>query len=224
MAMTDVPVSERPREKLLSRGAEILTDAELLAIFVRTGVPGRNAVEVAHDIIAEHGGLVELLQASQKDFCSTRGLGPAKYAQLSAVLEMAKRYQFSKAEKGAFLESPEAVKSLVALQMRNLEHEVFACLFLDNRHRLISYEPLFRGTIDSASVYPREVVKAALTCNAAAVVLAHNHPSGVAEPSRADIDITAKLKKALTLIDVRVLDHIIVGDNYQVSLAERGEM
>jgi len=224
MAMTDVPVSERPREKLLARGAEALTDAELLAIFVRTGVPGRNAVEVAHDIIAEFGGLVELLQANQNRFCGTRGLGPAKFAQLAAVLEMAKRYQFSKAEKGAFLESPEAVKSLVALQMRDLEHEVFACLFLDNRHRLITYEPLFRGTIDSASVYPREVVKAALACNAAAVVLAHNHPSGVAEPSPADIDITARLKKALTLIDVRVLDHIIVGDNYQVSLAERGEI
>ena len=137
--MTDVPVSERPREKLLARGAEALTDAELLAIFVRTGVPGRNAVEVAHDIIAEFGGLVELLQANQNQFCGTRGLGPAKFAQLAAVLEMAKRYQFSKAEKGAFLESPEAVKSLVALQMRDLEHEVFACLFLDNRHRLITY-------------------------------------------------------------------------------------
>ena len=224
MAMTDVPVSERPREKLLTRGAETLTDAELLAIFVRTGVPGRNAVEIAHDIIAEFGGLVELLQASKTKFCNTRGLGPAKYAQLSAVLEIAKRYQFNKAETGAFLESPDAVKSLVALEMRDLEHEIFACLFLDNRHRLISYEALFRGTIDSASVYPREVVKAALACNAAAVVLAHNHPSGVAEPSRADIDITARLTKALNLIDVRVLDHIIVGGNYQVSLAERGEM
>ena len=224
MAMTDVPVSERPREKLLNRGAETLTDAELLAIFVRTGVPGRNAVEIAHDIIAEFGGLVELLQASKTSFCNTRGLGPAKYAQLSAVLEIAKRYQFNKAGSGAFLESPDAVKSLVALEMRDLEHEIFACLFLDNRHRLISYEALFRGTIDSASVYPREVVKAALACNAAAVVLAHNHPSGVAEPSRADIDITARLTKALKLIDVRVLDHIIVGGNYQVSLAERGEM
>jgi len=224
MAMTDVPVSERPREKLLARGAEALTDAELLAIFVRTGVPGRNAVEIAHDIIVEFDGLVGLLQANKSRFCRTRGLGPAKYAQLSAVLEIAKRYQYNKAESGAFLESPDAVKSLVALEMRDLEHEVFACLFLDNRHRLISYEPLFRGTIDSASVYPREVVKAALACNAAAVVLAHNHPSGVAEPSRADIDITSRLKKALSLIDVRILDHIIVGGNYQVSLAERGEM
>ena len=222
--MTDVPASERPREKLLTRGAETLTDAELLAIFVRTGVPGRSAVEIAHDIIGEFGGLVELLQASKKSFCNTRGLGPAKYAQLSAVLEIAKRYQFNKAERGAFLESPDAVKSLVALEMRNLEHEIFACLFLDNRHRLISYEALFRGTIDSASVYPREVVKAALACNAAAVVFAHNHPSGVAEPSRADIDITTRLSKALNLIDVRVLDHIIVGGNYQVSLAERGEL
>jgi len=188
MAMTDVPVSERPREKI------------------------------------EFDGLVGLLQANKSRFCRTRGLGPAKYAQLSAVLEIAKRYQYNKAESGAFLESPDAVKSLVALEMRDLEHEVFACLFLDNRHRLISYEPLFRGTIDSASVYPREVVKAALACNAAAVVLAHNHPSGVAEPSRADIDITSRLKKALSLIDVRILDHIIVGGNYQVSLAERGEM
>ncbi len=224
MTMIDVPVSERPREKLLARGASALTDAELLAIFVRTGIRGRSAVQVAHDMIDEFGGLVELLQASQKSFCNIKGLGPAKFAQLNAVLEIAKRYQFNKAEKGAFLESPEAVKSLVSLQMRDLEHEVFACLFLDNRHRLISYEPLFRGTIDSASVYPREVVKAALRCNAAAVVLAHNHPSGVAEPSRADIDITARLKKALGLIDVRVLDHIIVGGNYQVSLAERGEI
>lgn len=224
MAMTDVPVSERPREKLLARGAEALTDAELLAIFVRTGVPGRNAIEIAHDILIEFDGLVGLLQANKSRFCRTRGLGPAKYAQLSAVLEIAKRYQYNKAESGAFLESPDAVKSLVALEMRDLEHEVFACLFLDNRHRLISYEPLFRGTIDSASVYPREVVKAALACNAAAVVLAHNHPSGVAEPSRADIDITSRLKKALSLIDVRILDHIIVGGNYQVSLAERGEM
>lgn len=145
MAMTDVPVSERPREKLLARGAQALTDAELLAIFVRTGVPGRTALEIAHDIIAEFGGLVELLQASKKHFCNTRGLGPAKYAQLAAVLEMAKRYQFNKAEIGAFLESPDAVKSLVALEMRELEHEVFACLFLDNRHRLITYEALFRG-------------------------------------------------------------------------------
>ena len=176
----------------------------------------RQAVEIAHDIIAEFGGLVELLQASKTSFCNTRGLGPAKYAQLSAVLEIAKRYQFNKAENGAFLESPDAVKSLVALEMRDLEHEIFACLFLDNRHRLISYEALFRGTIDSASVYPREVVKAALACNAAAVVLAHNHPSGVAEPSRADIDITARLTKALKLIDAVSYTHLTLPTNREV--------
>jgi len=224
MAIKDVPATERPREKLLERGAHSLTDAELLAIFVRTGVPGRSALQISRDIIDQHGDIAQLLQASRKSLCDTKGLGPAKYAQLCAVLEMAKRYQHHRAKKGAFLESPDAVKSLVALQMADLEHEVFACLFLDNRHRLISYEPLFRGTIDSASVYPREVVKAALACNAAAVILAHNHPSGVAEPSRADIDITAKLSRALALIDVRVLDHIIVGEGYQVSLAERGEL
>lgn len=224
MAIPDLPCSERPREKLLSRGASVLSDAELLAIFIRTGIPGRSALEIAHDIISHHGGLVSLLKADQQSFCNTSGLGPAKYAQLAAALEMAKRYETGRASEREFLESPQAVKSLVALHMRELEHEVFSCLFLDNRHRLIKYQALFNGTIDSASVYPREVVKAALKHNAAAVVLAHNHPSGVAEPSQADIDITAKLTKALALVDIRVLDHIIAGDGYQVSLAERGEI
>ncbi len=224
MAIPDVPRSEQPREKLLLRGASILSDAELLAIFVRTGIPGRSALQIAHDIIDEYGGLVPLLNADQKNFCRTRGLGPAKYAQLAAVLEMAKRYQTGRAGEREFLESPDAVKSVIALHMRDLENEVFSCLFLDNRHRLINYQELFNGTIDSASVYPREVVKAALKQNAAAVIFAHNHPSGVAEPSRADIEITAKLKKALALVDIRVLDHIIAGDGYQVSMAERGDL
>ncbi len=224
MAIPDLPCSERPREKLLSRGPSFLSDAELLAIFIRTGRPGRSALEIAHDIINEHGSLVTLLNADQKSFCNTSGLGPAKYAQLAAGLEIAKRYETGRAGEREFLQSPEAVKSVLALQMRDLEHEVFACLFLDNRHRLIKYQALFQGTIDSASVYPREVVKAALKQNAAAVVLAHNHPSGVAEPSRADIEITNRLTKALALVDIRVLDHIIVGDGYQVSLAERGEL
>lgn len=224
MAIPDLPRSERPREKLLSHGPTTLTDAELLAIFIRTGIKGRSAIEIAHDIINQHGGLVRLLSTDCTSFCNTKGLGPAKYAQLTAVLEMAKRFETSRAKEQQFLESPEAVKSVVSLNMRALEHEVFACLFLDNRHRLICYKPMFNGTIDSASVYPREVVKAALKFNCAAVILAHNHPSGVAEPSRADIEITKKLSNALALIDVRVLDHIIVGDGYQVSLAERGEM
>lgn len=224
MALSDVPSSERPREKLLSHGATSLSDAELLAIFLRTGTPGRSALQIAHDIINQHGGLVGLLHTDEQSFCNTKGLGPAKYALMSAILEMARRYETGRAEDREFLESPDAVKSVISLHMRQLEHEVFACLFLDNRHRLIRYQAMFSGTINSASVYPREVVKAALAANAAAVVLAHNHPSGVAEPSRADIEITAKLKQALALVEIRVLDHIIVGDGYQVSLAERGEV
>lgn len=224
MAIPDLPRSERPREKLLSHGPSTLTDAELLAIFIRTGIKGRSAVQIAHDVIDQYGGLVPLLSADCDSFCQTKGLGPAKYALLTAILEMAKRFETSRAKEQEFLESPDAVKSVVSLNMRSLEHEVFACLFLDNRHRLICFRSMFTGTIDSASVYPREVVKAALQYNAAAVIFAHNHPSGVAEPSRADIDITHKLTKALALIEVRVLDHIIVGDGYQVSLAERGEI
>ena len=224
MAIPDLPRSERPREKLLSHGPSTLTDAELLAIFIRTGIKGRTAIQIAHDVIDQHGGLVPLLSADQHSFCQTKGLGPAKYALLTAILEMAKRFETSRAKEQEFLESPDAVKSVVSLNMRSLEHEVFACLFLDNRHRLICFRTMFTGTIDSASVYPREVVKAALQYNAAAIIFAHNHPSGVAEPSRADIDITQKLTKALALIEVRVLDHIIVGDGYQVSLAERGEI
>lgn len=224
MALSDLPRSERPREKLLALGPSTLTDAELLAILIRTGVKGRSALEIAHDILSEHGGFLHLFSSDQQTFCNTKGLGPAKYAQLTAVLEMAKRYQTNKAKEREFLESPDAVKSVVALNMQSLEHEVFACLFLDNRHRLIRYQAMFQGTIDCASVYPREVVKAALQSNCAAVILAHNHPSGVAEPSRADIEITKKLKNALGLVEIRVLDHIIVGDGYQVSLAERGEI
>jgi DNA repair protein RadC len=224
MALSDLPCSERPREKLLNHGANALSDAELLAIFLRTGTRGRSALELARDMIERYGGLVGLLQTDKQSFCNTKGLGPAKYAQLSAILEMARRYETGRAGDREFLESPDAVKSVIALHLRELEHEVFACLFLDNRHRLIRYQQLFNGTINSASVYPREVVKAALAANAAAVVLAHNHPSGVAEPSRADIEITKKLKDALALVEIRVLDHIIVGDGYQVSLAERGEI
>ena len=224
MAIADLPASERPREKLLAQGSGALSDAELLAIFLRTGVRGKSAIELSVDILKKHGGLVNLMAADLDSFCSTNGLGVAKFTQLAAVLEMARRFQHERAGEKQFLESPDAVKSVIALNMRHLKSEVFACLFLDNKHRLIKYEQLFQGTIDSAAVYPREVVKAALRHNAAAVVLAHNHPSGVAEPSRADIDITARLKKALAMIDVRVLDHIIAGDGYQVSLAERGEI
>jgi len=224
MVITDLPRDERPREKLLSLGANSLTDAELVAIFLRTGVAGKSAIELARDVLLDHNGLVNLLAADKARFCATKGLGEAKYAQLCAVLEMAKRFQFQRSKEREFMESPDAVKSYVSLSMRNLTSEVFACLFLDNRHRVLAYEELFQGTVDSATVHPREVLKAAIRTNAAAVVLAHNHPSGIAEPSQADIEITKKLKKILAVVDVRVLDHIIVGDGYQTSLAERGEM
>jgi DNA repair protein RadC len=224
MAITDLPRDERPREKLLKQGANSLTDAELLAIFIRTGIPGKSAIEISRDILDQHNGLVNLLSADETAFCATKGLGSATYSQLRAVLEMAKRYQFQRSTEREFMESPDAVKNYIALNMRQRQNEVFACLFLDNRHRVIVYEELFTGTIDSATVHPREVVKAAMRTNAAAVVLAHNHPSGIAEPSQADIDITKKLSKLLSVIDVRVLDHIIVGDGYQTSLAERGEV
>ena len=222
MAITDWPSGERPREKLLQRGAEALSDAELLAIFLRTGVAGKTAVDLARELLDEYGSLRPLLEADQKRFCKSLGLGNAKYAQLQAVLEMGKRHLQETLERGISLENPEQTKTYLVSQLREYQHEVFACLFLDNRHRIIQFDKLFQGTINGASVHPREVVKQALSHNAAAVILAHNHPSGVAEPSQADQQITQLLKQALDLVDVRVLDHIIVGDGETVSLAERG--
>lgn len=222
MAITDWPSGERPREKLLQRGAEALSDAELLAIFLRTGVAGKTAVDLARELLDEYGSLRPLLEADQKRFCKSLGLGNAKYAQLQAVLEMGKRHLQETLERGISLENPEQTKAYLVSQLREYPHEVFACLFLDNRHRIIQFDKLFQGTINGASVHPREVVKQALSHNAAAVILAHNHPSGVAEPSQADQQITQRLKQALDLVDVRVLDHIIVGDGETVSLAERG--
>ena len=222
MAITDWPSGERPREKLLQRGAEALSDAELLAIFLRTGVAGKTAVDLARELLDEYGSLRPLLEADQKRFCKSLGLGNAKYAQLKAVLEMGKRHLQETLERGISLENPEQTKTYLVSQLREYPHEVFACLFLDNRHRIIQFDKLFQGTINGASVHPREVVKKALSHNAAAVILAHNHPSGVAEPSQADQQITQLLKQALDLVDVRVLDHIIVGDGETVSLAERG--
>ncbi|MCK5092768.1 MAG: DNA repair protein RadC [Gammaproteobacteria bacterium] len=222
MAITDWPSGERPREKLLQRGAEALSDAELLAIFLRTGVAGKTAVDLARELLDEYGSLRPLLEADQKRFCKSLGLGSAKYAQLKAVLEMGKRHLQETLKRGISLENPEQTKAYLVSQLREYPHEVFACLFLDNRHRIIQFDKLFQGTINGASVHPREVVKQALHHNAAAVILAHNHPSGVAEPSQADQQITQLLKQALDLVDVRVLDHIIVGDGETVSLAERG--
>lgn len=224
MPITDWPAAERPREKLLARGAAALSDAELLAIFLRTGIAGSTAVDLARELLQRFGGLRALLDAGQAQFCCGRGLGTAKYAQLQAVLEMSRRHLGEILQRGSVLGNPNDTCRFLSAHLRDLPHEVFACLFLDNRHRVIRFDELFQGTINGASVHPREVVRRALTHNAAAVILAHNHPSGVAEPSQADLALTARLKNALALIDVVVLDHIIVGDGETVSLAERGQV
>ncbi|MES9823089.1 MAG: DNA repair protein RadC [Candidatus Thiodiazotropha endolucinida] len=222
MPITDWPIDERPREKLLQRGSESLSDAELLAIFLRTGVTGQTAVDLARSLLAEFGGLRHLLSADQRRFCKSRGLGMAKYTQLQAVLEMARRYLHEQLETSGSLTAPEQTQDYLRARLRHYAYEVFSCLFLDNRHRVIRYEELFRGTIDGANVHPREVVRRALELNAAALIFAHNHPSGMAEPSRADRQITQRLKDALALVDIRVLDHIVIGEGEAVSLAERG--
>ncbi|MFN4262920.1 MAG: RadC family protein [Thioalkalivibrionaceae bacterium] len=221
MGIRDWPATERPRERLLERGAATLTDAELLAIFLRVGVTGKSAVDLARELLDRFGGLRPLLNASRLDFCAAHGLGLAKYVQLQATLEMARRLAAAELTRGAALESPRAARDYLSLALRDRPSEVFGVLFLDNRHRVIAFEELFHGTIDGASVYPRVVVQRALALNAAALILAHNHPSGVAEPSAADHAITARLVDALGLIDVRVIDHVIVGDQ-TVSFAERG--
>lgn len=221
MAITDWPANERPREKLLEHGASALSDAELLAIFLRTGIPGTTAVDLARELLDSHGGLRPLLELQQKEFCANKGLGMAKFAQLQAVLEMARRHLREQLDRGDALTSPELVRTYLQQQLRDYPHEVFACLFLDTRHRVIRYEELFFGTIDGASVHPREVVRKAMSYNAAAIICAHNHPSGVAEPSQSDRAITLKLRDALALVDVRLLDHFVIG-NEVVSLSEQG--
>lgn len=222
MAIKDWPADERPREKLLQLGPQALSDAELLAIFLRTGVTGLSAVELARSLLSNFGSLRALLEANQSQFCSQHGLGPAKFVQLQAVLEMSRRHLESTLTRGDALSDALSTKNYLQHRLRAYQHEVFACLFLDNKHRMIAFEELFRGTIDSANVYPREVVKHALSHNAAAVIFAHNHPSGVAEPSQADYAITDRLKSALATVDIRVLDHIVVGDGETVSFAETG--
>ncbi len=222
MSIKDWPAEERPREKLLAKGVDVLSDAELLAIFLRTGIAGKTAVDLARELLNEFGSLQALLTADQARFCQSKGLGSAKYALLQAVLEMAKRHFVEIIQRGDALTSPEATRAYLTAQLRGYSYEVFACLFLDNQHRVILLEELFRGTIDSASVYPREVVKRALFHNAAAVIFAHNHPSGVNEPSQSDRQITEKLKQSLQLFDIRVLDHFIIGDGQPYSFAEHG--
>jgi DNA repair protein RadC len=222
MAITDWPEAERPRERLLAQGAHILSDAELLAVFLRTGIAGLSAVDLAREVLREFGGLRPLLFASQADFCKFKGLGSAKYAQLQAVVEMSRRTLAESARERDALTSPEAVRDYLRLTLAGKQHEVFLALFLDAQNRLIAAEELFRGTLTQTSVYPREVVKRALHYNAGAVIFAHNHPSGIAEPSRADELLTRTLKSALLLVDLKVLDHVIVAGGAAVSFAERG--
>lgn len=222
MGINNWPEGERPREKLLQRGAFALSDAELLAIFLRTGVAGKSAVDLARELVARFGSLTGLFAASQEEFCAIHGMGQAKYVQLQAVLEMARRALHEDMQSGDALNSPGAVRDYLQLLLRGRQQEVFMVIFLDAQHRAIASEELFHGTLTQTSVYPREVVKRALYHNAAAVIFAHNHPSGVAEPSQADRLLTDGLKQALALVDVRVLDHFIVAGAGCLSFAERG--
>lgn len=222
MPITDWPAAERPREKLQLRGPEALSDAELLAIFLRTGIRGKTAVDLARDLLNEYGSLRTLLAADHDRFCQSAGLGTAKFVQLQAVLEMSRRYLRETLERGEALSCPADTRKFLLSQLRDYDFEVFACLFLDNRNRVICFEKLFNGTLNGASVHSREVVRKSLQHNAAAVILVHNHPSGVAEPSNADKRLTRRLCDALALIDTRVLDHLIIGDGQVLSFAEQG--
>lgn len=221
MAITDWPLAERPRERLLAHGAAVLSDAELLAIFLRTGIPGKSAVELARELLANSNGLGGLL-TSPENLQNIKGLGPAKTAQLAAVMEVARRCLKEDLRSASALTSPGAVRDYLRLAISGREHEVFVCLWLDAQHRVIASEELFRGTLTQTSVYPREIVKAGLKANAAAVIFAHNHPSGVAQPSQADELLTRNLKEALSLVDIKVLDHFVVAGHQTLSFAERG--
>lgn len=222
MAISDWPAAERPRERLLALGANNLSDAELIALFLRTGIAGKSAVELARDLLGRFGGLAGLLSADQTALRAVKGLGSAKLAQLAAILELARRSLGEEMRARSALTSPQSVRDYLRLAIGGKEHEVFVALFLDAQHRVISADELFRGTLTQTSVYPREIVKAALKANAAAVIFAHNHPSGVAEPSQADELLTRQLKDALAMVDVKVLDHFIVAGRATLSFAERG--
>lgn len=220
--MKDLPAALRPREKMLAQGPGALADAELLALLLRTGLKGTGVLQMAERMLRELGGMAGLLQAAPQRLAAIRGIGPAKRAELLAVIEMARRGLSAQLREAPVFNSPQVVKDYLQLQMGALPHEVFSVLFLDAQHRLVACDELFRGTLTQTSVYPREVVKQALMHNAAAVILAHNHPSGVLEPSRADELLTQTLKSSLGLVDIRVLDHLVVGRTGVVSFAERG--
>ena len=222
MAIREWPRPERPREKLIERGAEALSDAELIAVLLSSGVRGSSAVELAQRLIARFGSIRELLRAGRAQLLGERGIGPARYTRLQAALELARRHHLDALRIGPAIGSPQATRAFLLAQLRDRPYEVFCCMHLDSRHRLIAFEELFRGTLDSASVHPREVLRQVMAHNSAAVILAHNHPSGVAEPSRADELITQRLRDSLALVDVRVLDHFVVGDGACLSFAERG--
>lgn len=222
MAITDWPAGERPREKLLQHGVTVLSDAELLAIFLRVGVTGKSAVDLARDLLTRFGSLNGIFAASLGELTEINGIGGSKYAQLQAIFEMSRRALAEEMQLRDVLGSPQQVRDYLRLKLGSLEREVFVVLFLDAQNRVLTQEELFCGTLTQTSVYPREVVKRALHHNAGSVIFAHNHPSGVAEQSRADELLTAALKQALALVDVRVLDHFIVAGNTTLSFAERG--
>lgn len=222
MGINNWPAGERPRERLIQQGAAALSDAELLAIFLRTGVTGKSAVDLARDVLTQFGTLTNMFAASQIEFCKIHGMGQAKFVQLQAVLEMSRRALHEEMQAGDALNSPQAVRKYLLLQLQSRQQEVFMVIFLDAQHRVLAAEEMFHGTLTQASVYPREVVKRALFHNAAAVIFAHNHPSGVAEPSQSDRMLTDALKQALALVEVRTLDHFIVAGSQCLSFAERG--
>jgi len=222
LGITDWPPQERPRERLLAQGAGRLADAELVAVCLRSGVRGKSAVDLARELIGRYQGLAGLLGAGVSDLRRVKGLGAAKAAQLAAVLELARRALREDLEAGSALTTPGAVRDYLRLALGGRAHEVFVCIYMDAQHRVIGADELFRGTLTQTSVYPREVVKAALAANAAAVIFAHNHPSGVAQPSQADELLTRQLREALALVDVKVLDHFVIAGHQALSFAERG--
>ncbi len=219
MAISDWRPEERPRERLLARGAKALSDAELVAILLRTGIRNKTAVDLAGELLEKFGGMAKMLEA---DLRGIKGLGPAKTAQFAAAFEILRRSLDEKLKERSALTSPGAVRDYLRLTLRHREEEVFVCIWLDAQHKVIETREAFSGTLTQTSVYPREVVKAALARNAAAVIFAHNHPSGVAQPSQADELLTRNLREALALVDVKVLDHFIVAGNQAISFAERG--
>lgn len=222
MAITDWPADERPREKLMQKGVEALSDAELLAIFLRVGVVGKSAVDLARDLLARFGSLNAIFSANAREIAAVHGMGASKYCQLQAIFEMSRRALTEELKQKDALKSPKQVRDYLSLKLSNAQREIFMVLFLDAQNRVQAQENLFEGTLTQASVYPREVVKRALFHNAASVILAHNHPNGLAEASQADKQLTQALKSALSLLDIRVLDHFVVAGNETMSFAEQG--